>query len=69
MNFGRKHVETGRNCSHELATFLKYHMPLIELIKCLKVVTPQIKNLENLIRLCAIWIRAPKIMYVKSKAN
>ena len=29
MNFGHKHVETGPNCSHELDTFLKYHMPLI----------------------------------------
>ena len=29
MYFGHKHVETGPNCSHELATFLKYHiMPL-----------------------------------------
>ena len=28
MYFGHKHVETGLNCSHELATFLKYHMPL-----------------------------------------
>ena len=26
MYFGHKHVETGPNCSHELATFLKYHM-------------------------------------------
>ena len=25
--FGHKHVETGPNCSHELATFLKYHVP------------------------------------------
>ena len=28
MYFGHKHVETGSNCSHENATFLKYHMPL-----------------------------------------
>ena len=28
MYFGHKHVETGPNCSDELATFLKYHMPL-----------------------------------------
>ena len=28
MYFGHKHVETGSNCSHELATFFKYHMPL-----------------------------------------
>ena len=28
MYFGHKHVEIGPNCSHELATFLKYHMPL-----------------------------------------
>ena len=33
MYFGHKRVETGPNCSHELATFLKYHMPLI-LYKC-----------------------------------
>ena len=26
--FGHKHVETGPNSSHELATFLKHHMPL-----------------------------------------
>ena len=25
--FGQKHVETGSNCSHELATFINYHMP------------------------------------------
>ena len=28
MYFGRKRVETGPNCSHELANFLKYHMTL-----------------------------------------
>ena len=28
MYFGHKHVETGPNCSHEFAIFLKYHMPL-----------------------------------------
>ena len=28
MYFSHKRVETGPNCSHELATFLKYHMPL-----------------------------------------
>ena len=28
MHFGHQHVETGPNCSHELASFLKYHMPL-----------------------------------------
>ena len=28
MYFGHKHVETRPNCSHKLATFLKYHMPL-----------------------------------------
>ena len=28
MYFDHKHVETGPNCSHELSTFLKYHMPL-----------------------------------------
>ena len=29
MYCGYKHVETGPNCSRELATFLKYHMPLV----------------------------------------
>ena len=28
MYFGHKHLETGLSCLHELATFLKYHMPL-----------------------------------------
>ena len=28
MYFGHQHVETGPNCSHELATFPKYHIPL-----------------------------------------
>ena len=28
MYFGPKHVETGSNYSHELVTFLQYHMPL-----------------------------------------
>ena len=28
MYYGHKHVETGPNCLHELATFLKYHIPL-----------------------------------------
>ena len=28
MYFEYKRVETGLNCSHELATFFKYHMPL-----------------------------------------
>ena len=26
--FGHKYVETGASCSHKLATFLKYYMPL-----------------------------------------
>ena len=29
MYFEHKHVETGPNCAHEPAAFLKYHMPLI----------------------------------------
>ena len=29
MYFGDKHVEIGLGCSHEPATFLKYHIPLI----------------------------------------
>ena len=28
MYFGRERVEAGPSCLHELATFLKYHMPL-----------------------------------------
>ena len=28
MYFGHEHVETGRSCLLELATFIKYHMPL-----------------------------------------
>ena len=32
MYFEYKHVETKPNCSHELATFLKYHMPLSQFI-------------------------------------
>ena len=28
MYLGHKNVEPGLNCSHELATFPKYHMPL-----------------------------------------
>ena len=28
MYFKHKHVGTETNCSHELAVFLKYHMPL-----------------------------------------
>ena len=27
--FGHKNGETGPSCLHKLATFLKYHMPLI----------------------------------------
>ena len=33
MYFGHKHVETELNCSHELATFLKYHIPSISVIQ------------------------------------
>ena len=33
MFFGRKHVETDPSCSHKLAIFLKYRMPL----KCLNL--------------------------------
>ena len=28
MHFEHKYIETEPSCSHELATFLKYHMPL-----------------------------------------
>ena len=35
MNFGHKHVETGPNFLHELATFLKYQIPLT---KCFKTI-------------------------------
>ena len=31
MYFGHKHVKTRPNCSHKLATFFKYHMPLSEI--------------------------------------
>ena len=31
--FGHKHVETGPNCSYEVATFVKYHMPLNRIIR------------------------------------
>ena len=33
MYFAHKHVETRTNCSHKLATFLKYHMPLRQFIQ------------------------------------
>ena len=29
MYFGHKDLKSGSNCSYELATFCKYHMPLI----------------------------------------
>ena len=32
MNFERKHVETRPSYSHEFATFLKYHIPLIFIV-------------------------------------
>ena len=35
--FGRKDVETGPSGSHELATFLKYHMTLMILKFCILV--------------------------------
>ena len=28
MNFERKHIEAGPNCSHGIPHFLKYYMPL-----------------------------------------
>ena len=28
MYFGSKNIETKSSCSHELTSFLKYHMPL-----------------------------------------
>ena len=49
MYFGHKHVETGANRSHELVTFLKYHMPLIHpaiyLVKRRKIVDAHV-NLQ-----------------------
>ena len=33
MYFEKKHVEAGKNFLHELATFLKYHMPLRWFVK------------------------------------
>ena len=38
LYFGQKHIETGPNFSHELATFFKYHMLLIYMTK------PKIKH-------------------------
>ena len=34
MYFVVKHVETGPSCSHELATFLKYHMTYMIFFSC-----------------------------------
>ena len=28
QSYGHKHIETGPDCSHELASFLKYYIPL-----------------------------------------
>ena len=42
MYFGHKYVESGPNCSHEFATFLKYHMPL-------RACTTSIKKLLSLV--------------------
>ena len=44
MFFGRKHVETGLNCSHEPATFLKYHMPLKQWIN--RISAAELKTLS-----------------------
>ena len=41
MYFRHKNVEIGPNCSHEIATFLKYHMPLNWFAMCTKRVTYQ----------------------------
>ena len=54
MYFVHKHIETQPNCSYELATYLKYHMPLILFIFprkknriALKIYTLTQKSIEN----------------------
>ena len=32
MYLGCKHIENGLGCSHKLATFLNYHMPLTKFL-------------------------------------
>ena len=44
MYFADKHLETGANCSHELSTFLKYHMPR----KIVKIENPIAKLYRHL---------------------
>ena len=38
MYLGHKHVENRPNCSHKLATFLKYHMPLSKTVQGKKTI-------------------------------
>ena len=48
MYFGHKYVETGPNSSHELATFLKYHIPLIKFFIHLNYLTKNKYKLTEL---------------------
>ena len=51
MYFRCKHVETGRSCSHELATFLKYHIPLKDVnLKKLKYALKSDTNINKALK-------------------
>ena len=51
MYFWNKHVETGPNCSHELAVYLKCHMPL----KNKKVIQSQ-KTTKKFLKISKVFI-------------
>ena len=64
MYFRHKHVETGSNCSHDLAIFFKHHMPLIsvEKLKNVNVAKTGI-NLFNSLKLIKVYIH-PLITFI-----
>ena len=47
MYFRRKHVETGPNRSHELATFLKYYIPFRLIVGILKKLVGPFQHLKK----------------------
>ena len=68
MYFGHKHVDTVPNCSYELATFLKYHMPL-RIGKKVQWIYPFEFNTGNSVVWFSVNALNPKILIIGLETN
>ena len=67
MYLGHKHVKTRPSCSHELATFLKYHMPLRSLIKQCAMIVCICKSRISSLNFKELFFLCPKFRLLSTR--